>query len=97
MTSPRVYSDWLPGQRANRRHEMPAIVCVFLSTPESPTSGAQSPRRPDSIVSPLACAGAEYGTSTANGPDQATSIMGQACRYLIGSRGSCATSGGSDD
>lgn len=39
-TRSRVWSDWLPGQRANRRNELPAIVCAFLSTPNSSTDSS---------------------------------------------------------
>lgn len=33
MTSSRVYSDWLPGRRANLRSELPAIVRAFQTSP----------------------------------------------------------------
>lgn len=94
MTSSRVYSNWLPGKRANLESELPAIVCVFLNTPELPTNGAESPQKWDSTASPKGCVGGEYGTSTANGRDQDTSILGRACRYLIGSHLNCGTSRG---
>lgn len=85
MTSSRVFSDWLPGKRANLLSELPQIVRVFLSTPASSTSSARS-SAPESV-----------GRTCTTPIDRWDDLARRACRYLIGSRPTNASNGASDE